>query len=151
MRSLFLIFLVSVVTGLDCGAFRQSHFKSLNEMNDKCFYVKKMNACQIIIRIIEPLNASLRIAKHYQESTCHYHYHYHYQPVHPRGDIFVLYCSHCLQQSSAFSLGREGGRNEPFYSSSLGSRLLSKYWPFCIHVLDSNMTFSERKLSLLKR
>ena len=31
----------------------------------------------------------------------------------------MLYCSHCLQQSSAFSLGREGERNEPFYSSDI--------------------------------
>ena len=40
-------------------------------------------------------------------------------PPPPRGDIFVLYCSHCLQLSCAFSLGREGGRNEPFYSSDV--------------------------------
>ena len=39
-------------------------------------------------------------------------------PPPPRGDIFVLYCSHCLQQSSAFSSGREGG-------TSLSTRLTS--------------------------
>ena len=74
-------------------------------------------------------------------------------PPPPRGDIFVLHCSHCLQRSSAFSSGREGGTSlsTRLTSHSHGSRLLSKYWPFYIHVLDSNMTFSERKVSLLKR
>ena len=77
------------------------------------------------------------------------------KPDPPRGYIFVLYWSHCLQQSSAFSLGREGGTSLSTrltsHSHHVRSSLLSKYWPFCIHVLDSNMTFSERKLSLLKR
>ena len=60
----------------------------------------------------------------------------------------MLYRSHCLQLSSAFSSGREGGTSlsTRLTSHSHGSRLLSKYWPFCIHVLDSNMTFSERNM-----
>ena len=67
----------------------------------------------------------------------------------------MLYCSHCLQQSSAFSLGWEGGTSLStrltLHSHDVRSSLLSKYWPFCIHVLDSNRTFTERKLYLLKR
>ena len=58
----------------------------------------------------------------------------------------MLYCSHC----SAFSSGREGGPSLSTrltsHSHDVRSRLLSNYWPFCIHVLDSNMTFSERKI-----
>ena len=32
------------------------------------------------------------------------------KPVPPRGDIFVLYCSHCFQQSSACISGGRGPR-----------------------------------------
>ena len=74
------------------------------------------------------------------------------------GDIFVLY-SHCLQQLSCVYISWGRG---PSLSTSLMShtwshdlrsrnRSLFEWWTFCRHVLDSNMTFSERELSLLKQ
>ena len=63
----------------------------------------------------------------------------------------MLYCSHCLQQSSAFSIGREGGTSLSTRLTSHShdvwpSSLLSKYWPFCIHVLDSNNDVFRKKI-----
>ena len=66
------------------------------------------------------------------------------KPVSPIGDIFVLYCSHCLQQVSSACIS--GGRG-PSLSTSLMShshdlrsrkRRLFEWSPFCMHVLDSN-------------
>ena len=65
-----------------------------------------------------------------------------------RGDIFVFYCSHCLQQSSAFiSGGRGPSLSTSLTSHSHGLRSGKKtiLWPYYANVLDPNMPFSERK------
>ena len=71
-------------------------------------------------------------------------------------DVFLLYCSHCLQQSSTFSLGREGGTSLSTrltsHSHDVRSSLLSKYWPFCIYFLDSKYcVFTDRLCFALRR
>ena len=68
----------------------------------------------------------------------------------------MLYCSHCLQQSSAFlSEGRGPSLSTSLTSHShdLRSRKKASFtelWPYCVNVLDPNMPFSERKSSLFK-